>query len=57
MTRKNASLTRMEGPEGLKWELGFAYFWLGNGISCKWDKDLSRIGTKTMGFVLLDTGI
>jgi hypothetical protein len=32
MARKNASLTRMEGPEGLKWELGFAYFWLG-----KWD--------------------
>ena len=26
------SLFFLEGPEGAKWELGFAYFWLG-----KWD--------------------
>jgi hypothetical protein len=26
----------IKGPEGVKWELGFAYFWVG-----KWDWDSS----------------
>jgi hypothetical protein len=41
-----------EGPEGVKWELGFANE-RENGISCT--RTLSRAATET--FVLLDTGI
>jgi hypothetical protein len=30
-----------EGPEGVKWELGFAYFWVGKWDFMHWDWDSS----------------
>ena len=27
----------LEGPEGVKWELGFAYFWVGKWDFMHWD--------------------
>ena len=51
-----------EGLEGVKWELGFIYFWLGQGdfmhcdwdssaikqmnVKWKWDSDLNRTATR-----------
>jgi hypothetical protein len=31
----------MEGHEGVKWELGFAYFWVGKWDFMHWDWDSS----------------
>jgi hypothetical protein len=33
--------TKNEGPEGVKWELGFAYFWVGKWDFMHWDWDSS----------------
>jgi hypothetical protein len=30
-----------EGPEGVKWELGFAHFWVGKWDFMHWDWDSS----------------
>jgi hypothetical protein len=32
----------IEGPEGVKWELGFAYFWVGKCDFMHWDRDSSE---------------
>ncbi len=62
----------IEGPEGVKWELGFAHFLAGkmgfhalglgfinkkNNRKWEWDEDLSKTGIAMMGFVQWDDGI
>jgi hypothetical protein len=31
-----------EGPEGVKWELGFAYFWVGKWDFMHWDSSAKK---------------
>jgi hypothetical protein len=37
----NTTKHKTEGPEGVKWELGFAYFWVGKWDFMHWDWDSS----------------
>ena len=32
----------IEGPEGVKWELGFAYFWVGKWDFMHWDSSAKK---------------